>query len=88
MQRVRVGRVVTTSWPVSAVEGGVEGVGGTGGGLGGANASSGAGTVEMWVLEELSASVVVGLEARGYRPRHRCQRAHCSGDVAGKVKRP
>ena len=37
---MRVGRVVTTSWPVSAVEGGVEGVRGTGGGLGGGNASS------------------------------------------------
>ena len=40
MQRVRVGRVGTTSWPVSGGEGGVEGVAGTSGGLGGGNASS------------------------------------------------
>ena len=40
MRRVRVGRVGTTSWPVSGGEGGVEGVAGTGSGLGGGNASS------------------------------------------------
>ena len=38
MQRVRVGRVGTTSRPVSGGEGGVERVAGTGGGLGGPNA--------------------------------------------------
>ena len=37
---MRVGRVGTTSWPVSAGEGGAEGLGGTGSGLGGGNASS------------------------------------------------
>lgn len=45
MQRVRVGRVGTTSWPVSGGKGGVEGVAGTGGGLGGGK--------EMWVWEDL-----------------------------------
>ena len=87
MQRVRVGRVGTTSRPVSGGEGGVERVAGTGGGLGGPNASS-----VGWYSKDVSVGGAVGIGRggagrRGYRPRYQCGSAHCSGDVTGKVRR-
>ena len=53
MQRVRVGRVGTTSRPVSGGEGGVERVAGSGGWLGGPDTSSVGWSVKVSMWEEL-----------------------------------
>ena len=60
MQRVRVGRVGTTSGPVSGGEGGVERVAGTGGGLGGPNASS-----VGWYSKDVGVGGAVGIGRGG-----------------------
>lgn len=84
---MRVGCVDTTSWPVSGVEGGVEGVAGTDGGLCGGNASS-----MGWYSGDVGVGRPVGIcrggaGGKGVSSSSSVSKAHCSGDVAGKVKR-